>query len=109
MLTTYARYSRKNHKYEEGEQFGLLTLIRKDTYLGGVYGDRQLHEGWWIARCECGAEVRVHTSWMCRGLRGGFGCRACPSQVPKKLRGPRKQRSDIGKSRPHYRRKNLFP
>lgn len=59
---------------------GNLTLIDHDWQPGangGYYCD-----GYWLARCICGATVRVHTSWLRLGLRRAMTCGKCP--LPKR-------------------------
>ncbi len=81
----------RRRSYEIGDTFGLLTLVRRD-WQDGFIG--QYHDGFWIAKCECGELVRVHVSDLRRGSRKGYSCSACPppprrrSLEPRKLNAP---------------------
>ena len=77
---------------EPGDRFGHLTVVNRDM-VDGLWGG--LSMGWWIAQCDCGAYVRVHTRDLRRGSRRAYACPSCPGPPPK----PRSGRSDKGKRR----------
>lgn len=62
-----------------GQQFGRLTVIRKDGKLG--------QQTAWLCRCECGNAVRLRTNALRSGNTRSCGCYAKEYQsMPKKYR-----------------------
>lgn len=66
---------RPRRTYQPDDVFGLLTLHRQDRKPGLLSDSAQ---GWWIARCQCGKLVRVHTRDLRRGSKKGYSCLDCP-------------------------------
>ena len=67
-------------KYKSGMTFGLLTL-EEEAFEYGPFG--RYSNGYWWARCQCGARVKTSTQHLHKGSPSGTGCPICK---------PRKQR-----------------
>jgi hypothetical protein len=94
--------TRTNRRYLAGDRFEKLVLVQPD-YHESLYG-RSAHSGWWIAKCECGRECRVHTQWLRMRLRKGRACPICAPSIP---RSNQKQTAVNGEGEKRVGRKEL--
>ena len=78
--------------YGPGYRHEHITLIDRDIQRD-MYG-RPFSDGWWLARCDCGATIRVQTRWVRVNLRKSRACQACLERIPPK-------RSENPGGRPH--------
>jgi hypothetical protein len=70
---TYTRYL-----FAPGYRHHRITLIDHD-WQKNLYG-LPYHDGWWIARCDCGVIMRVKTQWLRQNCRCARCCELCAAK-----------------------------